>query len=231
MRRTEEDRRVFLGRVRPLISGLFNAAHYITGSSEAAERVTREAVMAAYLRMGKLRGRVGFREAVLREIRGRALRVARRATAEVDLRPLSADADGPMLAFLAAQPPEQQRIAVLRYGCGLSGAEVARAMGLPRGQVQSELRRLMSRAERQTPPDGPRITAERMMAQELKRHMYREGGAAFDQAAMLRALEQDAEQIRLPRRVARRIVGATFTALAALLCAALFWLLAVLTEG
>jgi DNA-directed RNA polymerase specialized sigma24 family protein len=219
-----------LGRVRPLIGGLFNTAHYITGSSESAEVVTREAVMAAYLRLGRLRGRVGFREAILREIRARALRAARRGAAEPDLRPLAAEADSPALQFLAGQPHEIQREAVLKYGCGLNVAEVARATGAPRGRVGADLRRLASRVERALPEGDARVSAERALALELKKHMYREGGAAFDQAAMLRALDQEAEQVKVPRRLMRRVIGGVLTAVAALLCVALFWLLAILTE-
>lgn len=231
MRRGGEDRRAFLVRIRPLISGLFNAAHYIAGNSELAEYVTQEAVMSLYVSGSRAGGKAGLREAVLREIRVRALRAVRRGERDEDLRPLPEGVEGDALKILAAQPPELQREVILRYGCGLSTRQAARAMGLTDAQVRTDVRRFLSRAERALPDDLSRWSAERELSLELKRHLYREGGAAFDQAAMLRALEQEAERVKMPRRIVRRGLSFALTALAALLCAALFWLLAVLMEG
>jgi hypothetical protein len=112
----------------------------------------------------------------------------------------------------------------------LSAREIARATRTVTGEVRADLKRLLPRAERALSP-GQGKPAEWVLTQELRKYLYREGGAAFDQAAMLRAFEQDAENVKMPRRLLRRATGALFTVLAALLCAGLFWLLAVLMEG
>ena len=51
------------------------------------------------------------------------------------------DPDGDVLAVLAELDPEQRAVIVLRYVHDLTPGEIARVLGLPRGTVNSRLRR------------------------------------------------------------------------------------------
>jgi RNA polymerase sigma-70 factor (ECF subfamily) len=46
-----------------------------------------------------------------------------------------------VLAALAALPPDQRAVIVMRHLLGFTPGEIARALGLPRGTVNSRLRR------------------------------------------------------------------------------------------
>jgi RNA polymerase sigma-70 factor (ECF subfamily) len=72
-----------------------------------------------------------------RELRREVAGVAIDATAPLDC---TAPADD-VLAALAALPPDQRAVIVMRHLLGFTPGEIARALGLPRGTVNSRLRR------------------------------------------------------------------------------------------
>lgn len=66
MKRSIDEPRGFIERVRPAYDGLFQCAYVLTGNLELAEYVLRSALLAAYLRRGEWRERMSFQEGVLR---------------------------------------------------------------------------------------------------------------------------------------------------------------------
>jgi RNA polymerase sigma-70 factor (ECF subfamily) len=134
-------------------SGAYRAALLVTGDRAAAEDIAQEAFLSA------LRALPGFdlrrplrpwlhRIVVNRAIdwaRARALRgeVAADAAGEPQA-PAGDDAPGlgeEVAAALLALGPEQRAVVVMRYVLELTPGEIGAALGLPRGTVNSRLRR------------------------------------------------------------------------------------------
>ncbi len=133
-------------------SGAYRAALLVTGDRAAAEDIAQEAFLSA------LRALPGFdlrrplrpwlhRIVVNRAIdwsRARALRneVGADVAAEPIAREVSADGVGDDLtAALMTLGPEQRAVVVMRYVLELTPGEIGAALGLPRGTVNSRLRR------------------------------------------------------------------------------------------
>ncbi len=118
----------------------------------AAEDVAQEAFVAAVRRLDRFDRRRPFAPWFGAIVANRAIdliraRRARRETAETGLeqRTESASPSGrysdEVLEALSALPPEQRTVVVMRYVLEYTPGEIARALGLPRGTVNSRLRR------------------------------------------------------------------------------------------
>jgi RNA polymerase sigma-70 factor (ECF subfamily) len=134
-------------------SGAFRTALLVTGDRTAAEDIAQEAFLAALRALPRfdVRRPLGpwlHRIAVNRAIdwsRARALRNEVGAAAAPDA-PARAGAGDPRLgevvtAALARLAPEQRAVIVLRYLLDLTPGEIAETLDLPRGTVNSRLRR------------------------------------------------------------------------------------------
>jgi RNA polymerase sigma-70 factor (ECF subfamily) len=77
--------------------------------------------------------------------RARALRreVADDALAGAPARPSASGPSGDLVAALAALPPDHRAVVVLRYLLDHTPGEIAEALDLPRGTVNSRLRRAL----------------------------------------------------------------------------------------
>jgi RNA polymerase sigma-70 factor (ECF subfamily) len=127
------------------------AAWLVVHDATAAEDVAQEAFLAAVRSLDRFdRGRPFgpwlHRIVVNRAIdyaRARELRreVAPTPSFEPAAPPDRTAPDEAVLAALAALPPDQRAVIVMRHLLGFTPGEIARALGLPRGTVNSRLRR------------------------------------------------------------------------------------------
>jgi len=127
----------------------YRAAFLVSRDAAAAEDIVQESFLAAIRALDRFDRRRPFgpwlhRIVVNRAIdwtRARQMRVeaelAESLAAPADEAPL----DGTLLAALAALPPDHRAVIVLRHLLEYTPGEIAELLGLPRGTVNSRLRR------------------------------------------------------------------------------------------
>jgi RNA polymerase sigma-70 factor, ECF subfamily len=144
------------------------AAYLVVHDAAAAEDIAQEAFLAAVRALDRFDRRRPFgpwlnRIVVNRAIdwaRARALR--RESAADLDLEPGRFDspaATGPYsdatMTALAALTPDQRAVVVLRYLLEHTPGEIAAMLELPRGTVNSRLRRALDRLEEELEGEHP----------------------------------------------------------------------------
>jgi RNA polymerase sigma-70 factor (ECF subfamily) len=126
------------------------AAWLVVHDATAAEDVAQEAFLAAVRSLDRFDRRRPFGPWLHRIVVNRAIdyaraRELRREVADAGIEPAVVDrAEAPgddVLAALAALPPDQRAVIVMRHLLGFTPGEIASALGLPRGTVNSRLRR------------------------------------------------------------------------------------------
>ena len=126
----------------------FRAAYLVVGDGAAAEDVAQEALLAAIRNLDRFDRRRPFGPWLHRIVVNRAIdwSRARRLRAEQELGdpgdpdPEPRDPAG-LAGAIAALPPEQRAVIVLRHLLGYTPGEIATLLELPRGTVNSRLRR------------------------------------------------------------------------------------------
>jgi RNA polymerase sigma-70 factor, ECF subfamily len=130
------------------------AAFLVVHDAGAAEDIAQEAFLAAVDSLDRFDRRRPFAPWLHRIVVNRAIdwgrREALRASAgDPDERAAPSHADAPMagelMAALAQLPPEQRAVVVLRYLLEYTPGEIGRMLELPRGTVNSRLRRGLDR--------------------------------------------------------------------------------------
>jgi RNA polymerase sigma-70 factor (ECF subfamily) len=129
----------------------YRAAYLVTHDAAASEDIAQEAFIAAGRALARFDRRRPFapwlhRIVVNRSIdwtRARAARAEVFTTPERAEAPHGPDASGEVLAALAALPPDQRAVVVLRYLLEYTPGEIAGMLDLPRGTVNSRLRRAL----------------------------------------------------------------------------------------
>jgi RNA polymerase sigma-70 factor (ECF subfamily) len=127
----------------------FRAAYLVVHDNAAAEDIAQEAFLAAVRSLDRFDRRRPFGPWLHRIVVNRAIDHARsralRAEAELDERHPAPEAegalDGTVVAALGALPPEHRAVIVLRHLLDYTPGEIAALLGLPRGTVNSRLRR------------------------------------------------------------------------------------------
>src|SRR5213595_1730815 len=127
----------------------YRAAYLVVHDSAAAEDIAQEAFLAAVRSLDRFDRRRPFgpwlhRIVVNRAIdwsRARALRAETAAVAEPAAPDAGAGIGDELLSALAALGPEQRAVVVLRHLLGYTPGEIAALLDLPRGTVNSRLRR------------------------------------------------------------------------------------------
>ena len=126
------------------------AAWLVVHDATAAEDVAQEAFLAAVRSLDRFDRRRPFGPWLHRIVVNRAIdyaraRELRREVADAGVEPAVFDRpDAPgddVLGALAALPPDQRAVIVMRHLLGFTPGEIASALGLPRGTVNSRLRR------------------------------------------------------------------------------------------
>jgi RNA polymerase sigma-70 factor, ECF subfamily len=130
----------------------YRAAFLIVHDHAAAEDIAQEAFLAAVRRLDRFDRRRRFAPWLGAIVANRAIdwvraRAVRREIAESGPEPASTGELAPggysedVLAALAALSPEHRAVVVMRYVLEYTPSEIARALELPRGTVNSRLRR------------------------------------------------------------------------------------------
>ncbi len=130
----------------------FKAARLVTGDAAAAEDIAQEAFLAAVRNLDRFDRRRPFGPWLHRIVVNRAIdwTRARKLRAEVELVddvaavPV-AETNGDGFAHLAELGAEQRAVVVLRYVLDYTPGEIAELLDLPRGTVNSRLRRGLDR--------------------------------------------------------------------------------------
>ncbi len=130
------------------------AAFLIVQDAAAAEDIAQEAFVAALRALDRFDRRRPFAPWLHRIVANRAIDWSRARTARREVYADDADsrgnvdADPPsrdLLAALSRLAPEQRAVVVLRHLLGYTPGQVARLLELPRGTVNSRLRRALDR--------------------------------------------------------------------------------------
>jgi RNA polymerase sigma-70 factor (ECF subfamily) len=136
----------------------YRAALLVVGDAAAAEDIAQESFLAAVRSLDRFDRKRPFGPWLHRIVVNRAIDFtrARRLRREIDLervaepaaseRELDSRADEIALA-LSSLGPEQRAVIVLRYLLEYTPGEIAELLGLPRGTVNSRLRRGLDRLE------------------------------------------------------------------------------------
>jgi RNA polymerase sigma-70 factor, ECF subfamily len=127
----------------------FRAAYLVTHDAAAAEDIAQESFLAALRALDRFDRRRPFGPWLHRIVVNRAIdwTRARQLRREVELEDSSASVDssaepgGETLAALSRLTPEHRAVIVMRYLLELTPGEIAEALDLPRGTVNSRLRR------------------------------------------------------------------------------------------
>ncbi len=130
----------------------YRAALLVTGDAAAAEDIAQEAFLAAVRHLDRFDRRRPFAPWLHRIVVNRAIdwTRARRLRAEVELgssvsAPQRPEPDGTVLGRIGDLTPEHRAVVVLRYVLEYTPGEIAELLDLPRGTVNSRLRRGLDR--------------------------------------------------------------------------------------
>jgi RNA polymerase sigma-70 factor (ECF subfamily) len=130
----------------------YRAARLVTGDAAAAEDIAQESFLAAVRNLDRFDRRRPFGPWLHRIVVNRAIdwTRARRLRAEIELGeqvPAQPAPEGGAETFarIAELPPEQRAVVVLRYVLEYTPGEIAALLDLPRGTVNSRLRRGLDR--------------------------------------------------------------------------------------
>lgn len=127
----------------------YRAAYLVVHDAAAAEDIAQESFLAAVRSLDRFDRRRPFgpwlhRIVVNRAIdwsRARQLRAEAELSDAVAARDEHGPLDGSLLAALAELPPDHRAVIVLRHLLEYTPGEIAELLGLPRGTVNSRLRR------------------------------------------------------------------------------------------
>jgi RNA polymerase sigma-70 factor (ECF subfamily) len=134
--------------------GAYRAAYLVVHDAAAAEDIAQDGFLAAVEALDRFDRRRPFRPWLHRIVVNRALDWARREAlrrrvdgAESVFEPLPPPAEigGEMIAALRELPAEQRAVVVLRHLLEYTPGEIAAMLDLPRGTVNSRLRRGLDR--------------------------------------------------------------------------------------
>ena len=135
----------------------YRAAYLVTGDGAAAEDIAQEAFLAAVRNLDRFDRRRPFAPWLHRIVVNRAIdwTRARKLRREVELgeylpAPPTPDVDGDALARIGELGPEHRAVVVLRYVLEYTPGEIAEILDLPRGTVNSRLRRGLDRMKEQS---------------------------------------------------------------------------------
>jgi RNA polymerase sigma-70 factor (ECF subfamily) len=126
----------------------FRAARLITGDAAAAEDIAQEAFLAAVRNLDRFDRRRPFAPWLHRIVVNRAIdwTRARKLRHEVELEEWlpargEPDRDGSVIGRIADLSPDHRAVVVLRYVLEYTPGEIAELLDVPRGTVNSRLRR------------------------------------------------------------------------------------------
>ena len=152
----------FEGLYRQHWRSAYRAAYLVTHDAAASEDIAQEAFLAAGRALGRFDRRRPFAPWLHRIVVNRSIdwTRARAARAEVlagapdqEQADQVADTSSELLAALAALPTDQRAVVVLRYLLEYTPGEIAGMLDLPRGTVNSRLRRALDALSTRLEPE------------------------------------------------------------------------------
>lgn len=242
MKQSIDDPQGYILKLRPLYIELFREAHAIVGNLELAEYVLKKAIYEAYLRRGEWRERMSFREALGQTVRMVALaelaHIKGVGSFDSDWQPpvpmedISSD-QRQLYARLMRESTSLVRMLMLYYACGLRINQIAQVMATRPGEVRDALVRFRSRLERSRIKFGksPKHQMEDMLEQLLLAMLQATDEDVPDSGPIFRAFERDAEGAPRARLSKSRVVATVLISLGAIVCAILFWVVAIIIDN
>ena len=223
---TSEALRAWFKRVEPLYPELFNTAHVICGNYDQAEYALRSAILEVYLQ--NTEGGMGFRERLRAAIREEAVSAAADADDAEFTWAGFADAGDPLTRLACREDIETQRLLMLRHGVGMSPGRIAQLTGLSARYVRETLNRFEVRCRRSLAA-RERGHFEAEFTRAARRQLGAKAGVPLP-SGVYRAFEAEASRAQPQEHRVTRIIYRLLVVIMALLCAALFWLFAVLVQ-
>lgn len=229
----------YIEKLRPMYVELFRLAHAIVGNLELAEFVLRKAVYEAYNRRVEWRERMSFAEGLTQTVRMVALNelssIRSVGSFENDWVPpeipFEASIDQrALMTRVLREPPTLIRELMLYYGCGLKISQIAQVMGEKPAEVKEALNRFRSRLERSRMHKGGKHVMEDSLERLLILLLQSSDDDIPDSGVVFRAFERDADASPRGRMEIGRALAIGLVSLGALVCALMFWLVAVLIE-
>ena len=230
-RSEQDDFQLYFSRLRPICHQLFNLAHAITGSSEQAEYCLQYAMLDCWAAGDASASRHGFREGLRASVTHTAQRIANTEDVDLDWNGLTVE-DGEsdlLLNLIAQEPVELRRIIALRFGCSLSPRRIARLINSEPSRVQSALKRFEARVRHRL-SNVDRRRADFLLTQKIRASLSQPSPLAPEMNSVFRTFQADAASISRPSRLPARILRGILAAILALICIAVFWLVAVLMQ-
>ena len=226
---TSEALRTWFKRVEPYYPDLFNMAHAICGNYEQAEYALRGAILEVWAQSSE--GGMGFRERLRSAVREESLQLLEEGEAASSefTWPGIAASDSPLMQLAARERPETQRLLVLKYGVGLPSRRIAQLTGMTPGQLRTALNRFEARCRR-TLSGTERARLSATLAREMRRQLGSRAGIPRP-STVYRAFEAEASGLRGHEHRVSRLVYRLVVLALTLVCAALFWLFAVLVQS
>lgn len=234
MRKRRISPQVFLERARPYLPGLYQTALLITDSAELAEASLSRALFEEYGAETRPRDKRALRASLQKTTKDCAFACLRSAplydAERGDWRGATGESvvDDATLSVLfgrfSSEDPATQRYLLLRYGCGVSAQRAAEATERAPAQAKDAADRFRSRAA-----SANAEAFDRALSRMCKLIVEEPAGSP-DMSAVCRAFERDAVESIRGARKHRNVPGYILAAIGILLCAVLFWLVAVLLE-
>ena len=231
MQQTSEALRTWFSRVEPMCPELFNAAYAMCGNYELAEQTLCAAVVELWLQ-GVAPG-MGFRErarSILRDEAFSTMTSPQARGAELTWPGLpEIRADSAVLHQARQEKVELQRLLLLRYGCGLSVRSICELVDIAPARLRTLLEHFESRCRRSL-SGSDRNRVESLITQACQQLLTQGRSGVPAASRVYRAFEAEASRSEAATHRLPRILGRVLLTAMALLCAALFWLFAVLVQ-
>ncbi len=218
-----EKLRAYYERVKPLLAELFNMAYAICGAKESAECALLYTLMEGW--ESDSHGNIALREMLRNTVRDAASDEAVESK-EACTWNGNEFAQNPKLELLEYEPVQVRRLIVLRCGCNLKLSVIAGLLNLSQTEAKRELVRFKRKWAKGAGVSEHRAEAE--LGKILRRQMRMASSQQPDSEAMFRTFTEEALQTKKPMRIVSTVGRGVLEALVVLLCALLFWLVAVL---
>lgn len=217
----------YLGRIRPIYHELFNLAHAVTGSRDAARYALQCAVLRGWTSDEDSAGQHGFREAMRRFVIRAALKCG---GSEQDWKGFPPGGEEDSLRGLMRQESiEMQRVLALRGGCRLSHRQIARICGMDARRVRVMLRRFELRMKRKLSVNAAQ-RMDRRIDRAVRAALHQPSPDAPEMGSLFRSFQSEVAAASRPSRLPVRIAQAVIAVILTLVCMAAFWFAAVLLQ-
>ena len=228
---TSESLRAWFRQLEGIYPELFNTAHAICGNYTLAENALRSAIVDVWSQNNT--GGMGFRERLRHAVRAEAFDALSdgdaASPAEFTWPGFPQGSSDALTRLASRERIETQRVLMLRHGVGLPVKRIAQLTGATPSQVRTTLNRFESRGRRSLPAqDKGRFDA--LFQRSARQALSSRAGIPHPSTAY-RAFEAEASGMQVSSHRVSRVVYRVLVLVMALVCAAMFWLFAVLVQS